>query len=281
MVEATTQRRMKAITIAVSAVSAVISLSAGAQNVLLNGSFESPTIASNAYEAVTPDSWTRESVHTVGIVNGRIDGLESLYPLPYHGQQYVSMGTESAEMSQQFTITHRGVYALTWSDYGVIFPGGVPTSPYSVSILREDDAETHTVTNLNLDANHGGLWQIQSLRVALSADTYILRFTAGDADNGNDTLLDNVRLQRLPEHPLDELIALVEAANLSDRHKRPLRASLEAAGASLNRNDPRTAIAQLRAFQAKVRVQIGGRDTALADALIQAAAEVITLLSTD
>jgi hypothetical protein len=60
---------------------------------------------------------------------------------------------------------------------------------------------------------------------------------------------------------------------------RPLLASLEAAIASIARNNTVSAINQLLAFQNKVRAQVMRRDAALAASLIQAAQEIIDALS--
>jgi len=81
-------------------------------------------------------------------------------------------------------------------------------------------------------------------------------------------------------HPLDPLVALLDAAALSEREKRSLLASIEAIRASLDRADTRSASAQLKAFQAKVRAQIFRADPVLGAALVEAAAEVIASLGT-
>jgi hypothetical protein len=72
---------------------------------------------------------------------------------------------------------------------------------------------------------------------------------------------------------------LVAAANSDVSRSRPLQATLAAAIASIDRNNPTAAINQLLAFQNKVRAQVAPLDAALADTFIQAAQQAIEALS--
>ena len=74
---------------------------------------------------------------------------------------------------------------------------------------------------------------------------------------------------------VDDLILLVDQANLERRNKRPLIASLKAVTASLDRGNFTAGANQLHAFQNKVRAQIAPSDPALAQSLIDGAQNII------
>jgi hypothetical protein len=72
---------------------------------------------------------------------------------------------------------------------------------------------------------------------------------------------------------------LIAAANSDVSRSAPLRATLAAAIATIDRSNPTAAINQLLAFQNQVRAQVAPLDTAAADAFIEAAQQVIDALS--
>ena len=72
---------------------------------------------------------------------------------------------------------------------------------------------------------------------------------------------------------------LVAAANSDVSRSAPLRATLAAAIASIDRSNPAAATNQLLAFQNQVRAQVAPLDAALADTFVQAAQHVISALS--
>jgi hypothetical protein len=83
-----------------------------------------------------------------------------------------------------------------------------------------------------------------------------------------------------PPTPAELVQHLIDVVNASDlRHKRPLLASLEAALASIERDNCHSAEGQLGAFQNKVAAQVS--DMALATELIDGAGQVITALNCD
>ncbi len=74
---------------------------------------------------------------------------------------------------------------------------------------------------------------------------------------------------------VEQCVALVTNANLDQKNKRPLIASLKAAGASFDRGSQESALNQLKAFQNKVRAQIAPRWPAEAAAFIRCAQSIL------
>jgi len=72
---------------------------------------------------------------------------------------------------------------------------------------------------------------------------------------------------------------LIEQAQTEWRRSQPQVATLRAALHAIERGDEIPAINQLRAFQNKVRAQVGRLDPALAASLIEMAQEIIDALS--
>jgi len=79
-----------------------------------------------------------------------------------------------------------------------------------------------------------------------------------------------------PRDMLVRLIALVRAQAL---RPQPLLATLDAALASIDRDNTTSAVNQLHAFQNKVRAQVAPSDQALGGTLVQAAQNIITALA--
>ena len=84
-----------------------------------------------------------------------------------------------------------------------------------------------------------------------------------------------LRVNLTPQQAVEGLISVV---NKQATQPQALRASLDAALASIRRGNTGAAIQQLEAFQNKVRAQVGRQDPTLAAALIRAAQEVIEAL---
>lgn len=154
-------------------------------SILLNGSFESPTIPQNSFQVDTPASWSWSAA--AGLI---FNGTVSDWPTPRDGQQYVDIGNApsgSGSLFQSFTITNGGTYELTWSDAA---HATAPGALYSVSIT---DNSSQTIASQSLDAAHGGSWQDRSLWVDLVTGTYMLSFTT-ESGPAYDTVIDNVAL---------------------------------------------------------------------------------------
>ena len=74
---------------------------------------------------------------------------------------------------------------------------------------------------------------------------------------------------------VEQLVALIDAANIARSNKRPFIASLKAAAASFDRGSFTSGLNQLHAFQNKARAQVAKTDPAAAQAFIQAAQDII------
>ena len=119
---------MKAITFASLIASAFMGTSAGAQNLILNGGFESPLIPNNSRQTMTPISWTVGS--SAILING--NGGTAIFPLPQEGQQYASVATSPIfTLSQNFSVTLGEEYMLQWFDI-TAHGAGATSAPYSV-----------------------------------------------------------------------------------------------------------------------------------------------------
>ncbi len=159
---------------------------ATAQNLILNGSFESPNIPANTFEQAMPTSWFWSS--SVGwIGNGNIGPN---WPLAQDLQQAVAIGNSPTfALSQSFSITSSGTFVLSWFDNTGTPPS---VSLYSVAIL---DASNRTIISTNLDASHAGQWLVREIHWGLAPGDYTLRFRAEGDGSSFETLLDNVRLE--------------------------------------------------------------------------------------
>jgi hypothetical protein len=74
---------------------------------------------------------------------------------------------------------------------------------------------------------------------------------------------------------VDQCVALVDDTEVARKNKRPLIASLKAAQASFDRGSVQSAMNQLKAFQNKVRAQIGKTDPAAAAAFAECVQAII------
>jgi hypothetical protein len=139
---------------------------ADSANLIANGSFESPVIATNSYQQVTPSSWTFSGA--TGYIFNDFTGTIPVaplaaWPLAQDGQQYVDIGNVyggSLSLLQTFTVTTSGPYKLSWHDNAAT---GYPyAANYDVSIsnnLNNVIADSGTI-----NANHGdGSWQLHKV----------------------------------------------------------------------------------------------------------------------
>lgn len=199
-------------TIVLLAVCAMAGYGANAQNLLLNGSFESPSVPTNIISATIPTSWSG-SGPLLGMIHG---AYGTLYPpLPQDGQQYVALGNSSS-LSQVFTISSPGNFTLSWFDSSE-FNGPGQFSPYQVIVTNSIG---NTVMNASFDANASGfgVWTPHSIGLALAADTYTLSFYGNAGFFAERSLLDNVSLVPEPSS-----ISVVLAAGLTAAGFRKLR----------------------------------------------------------
>ena len=186
---------MSKTTIATLITSALLAFPAEAQNLIRNGSFESPAITVNSFKDVTPTSWSWSG--TYGFIHNGNSGNPSLWPLPQNGQQFGNVGNESFFMlSQPFIITNQAVYALSWYD-STGHSDALTTSPYSALVLT---GAVQSLMSNRFDAYHStfGVWVARSQQLVLNPGVYTLRFQAEGVFSGLDALIDNVSLERLP-----------------------------------------------------------------------------------
>jgi hypothetical protein len=83
-----------------------------------------------------------------------------------------------------------------------------------------------------------------------------------------------------PDQSVAIVMGMLDNANLPRNSRRPLLASLDAAADSFDRGNTRAGINQLKAFEEKVRAQLGRSNPVLAGQLIAAAETIINALRT-
>jgi hypothetical protein len=171
---------------------AVIGISAHAQNLLLNGSFESPSIAPNTYNGYSIPTYWQTGPDGVGMVNG-VSSYGGVWPLPEDGEQYAVLGNPGIgdSLSQVFTITDQGYYVLSWFGSAPIYDDGATNSPYSLTV---SNASQVVVTSNFDDYNNPPAWVSNSMQMMLSSGQYTLTFQCEAAARLENTLLDNVSL---------------------------------------------------------------------------------------
>jgi hypothetical protein len=109
--------------------------------------------------------------------------------------------------------------------------------------------------------------------VVLDVGEHTITLVVSDGTlSDSDTI--QVRVQTASE-AIDDLTLEVNNSSLARNRKRPLIASLKAAGASFDRGSFGSAVSQLEAFQNKVRAQVARIDQALANELIADAQAII------
>lgn len=159
-----------------------------AQNLLLNGSFESPAIAPDSRVIGTPSSW--QAIGNIRIMSGSFD-VPDLQG-PEDGQQYISIGNDGTQAAilQSVSIATPGVYTLAWFDNAGNLPGVV--SPYSATVLQ--GATVIANVDLLADGSNPG-WTQHTMQLNFVAGQYTIQFSSHQASVGGlSTLLDNIVL---------------------------------------------------------------------------------------
>jgi hypothetical protein len=110
-------------------------------------------------------------------------------------------------------------------------------------------------------------------------------FTVGEhtvtllADDGTDAATATVMfLVIAPGEAVEEILLMLNSSGLAENRLRPLRASLKAVSATLERGNLNTAANQLRAFLNKVRAQVAPGDPALAAELTAACEALLRVM---
>jgi len=179
-----------------SLVAVFFNSAATGDNLLSNGSFESPIISGNTQAIQTPDSW-RNATSFPAIQSGSYGVPE--YPGPQDGQQYVAIGSFGT-LSQNFTVAAAGDYLLTWYD-NAGYNSGSTVSEYTVSVTGPHGL----VASARFNAyNATPSWGLRSLDLALTTGSYTLQFASHVAQGSLTSLLDNVQI---PDREPVDLIA--------------------------------------------------------------------------
>jgi hypothetical protein len=100
-----------------------------------------------------------------------------------------------------------------------------------------------------------------------------------NAPGGDGTDIGAFEVQTSTITPAQAVQHLLEQVNSHWRRPQPLRATLDAALASIERGNVTAAVNQLQAFQNKVRAQVAPSDPLLAGTLLQEAGEIIISLT--
>lgn len=197
-------------------------LPAGAANLIVNGSFETPLVGSSSALANFPTitGWTPVVESAVYLVSGNA----GVGYWPYGGQdgdQYADFGNEPGTGIQQ-TVTIPigfGVPILTWYDATLDIASGNPQiSTYTVSLI---DAADQTVASSGFGTD-SSTWTQRSLSLPseLAPGQYTLSFIAQTGISQKDTLLDNVSL--IPEPSAALLLSLAVPALFRRRRVQAL-----------------------------------------------------------
>jgi hypothetical protein len=177
--------------VGILAITGALALQGHAQNLIINGSFESPVEPANAFTVAVPTGWSGG----VWIANGTPNNG---FPTPEDGNQYDDIGNgNSGPISQTFNVPATGQYSLTWFDNESV---GCEHS-YTVSVTGN--------TTAGYDSVSTGLWISRSLSVLLNAgeSTLVFQPTGGDCD----TLIDNVSL--VPSFSVTPTIPIISWTN--------------------------------------------------------------------
>ncbi|MGD0350930.1 MAG: hypothetical protein ABSB84_11560 [Verrucomicrobiota bacterium] len=194
--------------------SALFIFTARPQNLILNGSFESPVIPANTYQLATPTYWSWSGLTSGYIFNGNVLESGATWPLPQDGQQFVDIGNQSVlTLSQEFTITNQGVYVLSWYD-STGQSGGMTGAPYSVTVINTGTVQT-VASNSFYAYNPTSAWVARSIQLNLSSATYTLQFQSETYSDSLDTLIDNVSLVPLSAIQSAPIINIQKAVYLT------------------------------------------------------------------
>jgi hypothetical protein len=187
---APTSGRAKSNFLSVVLLVALMSAASAQDNLIFNGSFESPSLPGPGYANTTPSGWA----WTPGDNNGRPDLIRepytTLYPIAENGTQYFSIGSVGdGTLSQIVTISMAGNYQLTW--YAIVANEGQTSSPSPYRV-------TFGSTTGQFDAGQslGLTWEPQRLALnGLAAGSYTLSFTGLNFQGGFGSIIDDVQIQ--------------------------------------------------------------------------------------
>ena len=177
---------------------AVIGLNVNAQ-IIKNGDFEFPAIATGTYLIGAPTSWTGGAWISHPNSSGQLAGFSFTWPQAPDGNQYVDIGDiPQFAVSQPFTIAITGQYTLSWKDNTALnIISGYQTSPYIVEIFEPSG---YLAFRSYFDSYHSnGAWESHTLTPQLAAQDYTLTFSSLNYYGGTNTLIDAVTVSAVPE----------------------------------------------------------------------------------
>jgi hypothetical protein len=161
------------------------------------------------------------------------------------------------------TQTNLLILSLNGSNAAVVLDGSLSTDP------ENDPLQYLWLADGSLMPFADGVLVTNVLPVGPHAVTLVV---FDGADHGLDTILFEIITAG---RAVDELLALVDEANLSRKDKRPLLDTLKAARKAFADGKYKHGLDELGAFQKKVHKEIGRTDPALAQDLIDAAQSII------
>jgi len=179
----------------------VLPVSATAAELIVNGSFEDPTITNSCCSTVPPASlpgWTVGSGN-VNVVNGTFASSPTNTNLAFDGLQYLDLVGEGGvgSLSQTFNTVAGSLYTFSFAYSHNLFGGGASSASASFLVDSLGGTVTHnTGSNANLD------WQSFSQNFTASGATTTLNFTnLTGAGSNQGILLDAVSIQSAVPEP--------------------------------------------------------------------------------
>jgi hypothetical protein len=175
---------------------AFVSAPAFAQNLVQNGSFESPALAPGNWGvyAAIPD-WTLVSGGG-GEIQNNVAGA------PYTGAQHVELdGYDNSAIEQAVPVVPGATYLFTWA-YSP--RPGVASASNGVEVLV--DGNVIGISAADGTANTETVWTVYQLLVPANGPTITLRFRAGGTSDGAGGYIDGVALSPVaapPAKPVD------------------------------------------------------------------------------
>jgi hypothetical protein len=195
----------------------VICSSALATNLVQNGSFESP-ISNNRFGS-NPATWFNGQ--TFGgywnVFQANIDIVRTPYsPLPaaYEGVQYIDLNgtTTLGGVYQDIFVGSAGVYTLSFAQHG--------NYSFNRTIPRTMSVAFGSLFSGSYTHRHGDPWRLYSVTLTINTPgTYRLSFVSTTSTNAEGPLVDDVRLELVPE-PASLTVIGIGLASLLKRRRR-------------------------------------------------------------
>ena len=129
-----------------------------------------------------------------GLCGRSVAGRGKWKPIRIFGH---SVGGVQNVLSQAFSVSSAANYDLTWYDNTAAFPGHTYTTTYSVEVIN--NVNSQVVAGGIFNAQHEGVWTLESLASIWRAGNYTLEFLSQPVASG--ALLDNISLVDPPAVP--------------------------------------------------------------------------------